>query len=101
MYVLLTEYQKARPDVTFEALVQGSTGWGPQENDARYATGALFVEAVHRRTGIAGLRALVGTPSELDSLLVAVRKHLGLSLTDPKALDGWWREAAPATAQEH
>lgn len=46
---LLAEYQRANPRVTVEALVRShDVGWGPRETDARYATGALFVDAVYR-----------------------------------------------------
>lgn len=98
MFRFLAEYQRAQPHATLEALVRGTAGWGMQENDARYATGALFVDAVYRRGGIAGLRALVDTPSDPSLLLAAMRKHLGLVSSDREALEGWWRQAAQAAA---
>ncbi|HEV8355467.1 MAG TPA: hypothetical protein VGQ17_01745 [Gemmatimonadales bacterium] len=98
MFRLLAEYQRAQPHVTLQALVRGTAGWGSQESDASYATGALFVDAVYRRGGIAGLRALAGTPSDPTPLLAAMRRHLGLPASDPEALEGWWRQAAQAAA---
>lgn len=94
MYRLLAEFQRARPDVTLEALVRGTAGWGVRENDARYATGALFVEAVYRRRGVRGLRSLVNTPSDPDSLLLAMSSHLGIPGSDLTNLERWWRGAA-------
>lgn len=94
MYRLLAEWQRENPAVTLQALLSGEAGWGVRENDARYATGALFVEAVYRRNGASGLRALAGLPNETPALLAAMRVHLGLSSTDADALEQWWREAA-------
>lgn len=99
MYGVLADYHRAHPQVTLEALVRGTAGWGVQENDARYATGALFVDAVYRRSGIAGLRALAGTPSDAIPLLAAMRRHLGLPASDAEALERWWRQAAEAAAE--
>jgi hypothetical protein len=98
MFRLLAEYQRTQPHATLEALVRGTAGWGIQENDARYSTGALFVDAVYRRGGVVGLRALVDTPSDPTLLLAAMRKHLGLGTSDTEALEGWWRQAAQAAA---
>lgn len=99
MYRVLAAFQETRPDVTLEALVRGTAGWGPQENDARSATGALFVETVHRRAGIRGVRALAATPMEPGLLLEAMASHLGLPRSDPGALERWWRHAAPRAAE--
>lgn len=93
MYRLLAEWQRDHPGVSLQALVDGKQGWGVRENDARYATGALFVETVYRRNGVSGLRALAGLPNETPALLAAMRVHLGLSSTDADALERWWREA--------
>ena len=100
MYRLLAAFQKARPDVTLEALVRGTAGWGPRENDARWATGALFVESVYRRAGIAGLRRLAGTPSEPDRLLQAMSNHLSLPDLNFPALERWWRQETERAAAQ-
>lgn len=98
LYRLLAEYQSAHPDVTLEELVRGELpdGWGHAESDAMYATGALFVEHVYRRSGVAGLRALGGTSYDHDAVLEAMRRHLALPASDDAALDQWWRRAAAA-----
>lgn len=98
MFRLLHEYQQARPDVTLEALVRGTAGFGPAENDARYATGALFVETVYQHRGVVGVRGLAGTPSEPGALLAAMSRHLALPVADLDALEAWWRQAARAAA---
>jgi hypothetical protein len=98
MYRLLSQYQRAHPEITLEALVRGTAGWGVPENEATYATGALFVDAVYRRSGIAGLRALAGTPNEATLLLAAMRRDLGLPASDSQALEQWWHAAAEAAA---
>lgn len=93
MYRLLAEWQRENPAVTLQALVSGGAGWGVRENDASYATGALFIDAVYRRNGVSGLRALAGLPNETPALLAAMRVHLGFSSTDADALEQWWRKA--------
>jgi hypothetical protein len=98
LFTLLDEFQRTHPDVTLEALVRGelASGWGVAETDALYASGALVVEAIHRRHGMAGLRELLRVPDETDELLAAIRTHLGLPAADPAALERWWRTAARA-----
>jgi hypothetical protein len=99
MYRLLTDYQRQHPEATLEGLVRGNAGWGPLAYDALYATGALFIEAVYRKSGVEGLRALKGTPSEADQLLEAMSRHLGLPPSKLEALERWWREAPHAAAE--
>jgi len=94
----LREYQETHPGVSLEALVRGEAGWGVPENDARYATGALFVSAVFRRGGIGALRALAGMPSEPTAVLAAMRERLGLAPGEATALDRWWRAATREAA---
>lgn len=92
-YRHLREYQDAHPHVTLEALVRGDAGWGVRESDARYATGALFVDAMYRRGGVTALRSLRDVSNDPPRLLSAMRERLGLLTSDPTALDRWWREA--------
>jgi hypothetical protein len=89
----LREYQEAHPQVSLEALVRGDAGWGVPESDARYATGALFVGEVYRRSGVVALRALATMPSDPAAVLAEMRERLGLPTGDATALDRWWREA--------
>lgn len=99
LYRVLAEYQRARPTVTLDALVRGTAGWGPADHDARSATGALFVDSVYRRGGVAGLRALAGTPSDPSALLATMGRHLRLPASDQQGLEQWWRQAAQAAAE--
>lgn len=99
LYRLLAEYQRAHPDVTLEMFVRGDLpGWGAAESDAMYGTGALFIDAVFRRSGIAGLRSLAGTRFDDDTVLAAMRTRLGIRSSDAAALDAWWRSAAAEAA---
>jgi len=59
--------------------------------DAFYATGALIVDAVYRRAGVTGLRALAQLSNDPTVLLPALPAQLGLSGSDQSALDRWWR----------
>ncbi|MGH7460872.1 MAG: hypothetical protein ACREMA_07570 [Longimicrobiales bacterium] len=94
MYEVLVQYQEANPGATLDALVRGATvDDDPRRDDARRATGALFVEHVHRKSGEAGLRALRGMPANPADFLAAMRRHLGVA-QDPAALELWWRRAA-------
>lgn len=98
VYRSLSDYQIANPEVTLEALVSGEAGYGASEAEALNATGALFVDAVYRRAGIGGLRALLETPRGRIDLQVMMRSHLAFSASDTATLEGWWREAAVAAA---
>jgi hypothetical protein len=98
LFRLLASYQRDNPGVMVEALVRGDAGWDVAESNAMNFTGALFIDAVHRRAGAAGLRALAGTPADADAVLAAMRTRLGLSASDPAALDAWWRRAARESA---
>ncbi|MDQ6768969.1 MAG: hypothetical protein M3Z54_03165 [Gemmatimonadota bacterium] len=94
MYAVLRRYQRKHPAVTLDNIVREEVAgeWGSAETDALYATGALFVDSVYRRSGIAGVRALTAVPSGSEAALVALRARLGES---PAQLDRWWRlEAA-------
>lgn len=96
LYDILAKYLDSHPHATLEGLVRGAIESNDMEElDALYATGALFVEHVYRRSSVAGLRALKGTPSETTELLTAMRRHLGLA-ADSGALESWWRQAARA-----
>jgi hypothetical protein len=91
---LLADYQRAHPEITIEEFIRGRDEDDPHVHDAVQATGALFVDHVYRRRGVPGLRALKGSPVGASELLQFMRQHLGLPLTDPGALDAWWRQAA-------
>ncbi len=96
MYRLLAAYQRAYPQVTLKQLLdQEAPGGDAAVSDAGYATDALMIDAVYRRAGIAGVRALMGTPRGADALLAALRTRLPEAARD---IDGWWRSTAAAFA---
>ena len=101
LYALLHDYQGAHQHVSVADLVHGqvAAGWGQSETDALYATSALVVDAVYRRDGIAGLRRLARVSGDADLVIAAIRETLGLSATDPSALDRWWRQRAALAAR--
>lgn len=94
LYRALRDFQRAHPDVTFATIV-GDKLAVPAEprasSDAWYASGALACEAVYRRRGIAGLRALADAPS--DSAVQHLLAKL-LGLPDERSLEHWWRTIA-------
>ncbi len=99
LYRVLVAYERAHPAVSFGALVRGDvadTIDAVSTSDATYASGALLVDAVYRRSGAAGLRRLIAAPAVPEALLVAVARALGVDGVG--ALDAWWRGAAAAAA---
>lgn len=100
LYAGLAAFQRAHPALTLEALL-GDLSGGPGErarDEAQYATGALLVDGIYRRRGVAGLRALRTAPDSLPALLRFVAEQLDRPSTEPAALDRWWRATAPAFA---
>ena len=95
-YVRLRQIQIARPALTFaQVLSQDIPDAAAEEmTDAYYSTGALVVDAVYRRAGLTGLRALAQLNNDPSALLGALPAQLGLSSSDQSALDGWWRAQA-------
>jgi hypothetical protein len=97
LYRVLHAYQRTHPGVTLANLIDGevASGWGTAETDALYATAALFIETVHAREGLAGLRALASTVGGTDATLALLRARLPEHAGD---LDRWWRRAAATAA---
>jgi hypothetical protein len=96
LFRILGEYQRTHPAVTLASILDGTVagGWTNAETDALYATGAVFVEAVFRRAGVAAIRQLEGTPGDAGALQRAMRGALGLPAGVGSALEVWWRRAA-------
>ncbi len=92
-YARLCQIQTARPALTLGQVLSNAIPDAQAEEmtDAFYATGALIVDSVYRRAGIAGLRALAQLNGDPKSLLAALPVQLGVSSSDPNALDRWWR----------
>lgn len=96
MYALLRQYQSAHPTVTLANLLRDDSMVGNARTwtDVMYATDALVVDAVYRRAGIPGLRALARVGRDPDAILAALPAQLGLPTSDADALDRWWRGPA-------
>jgi hypothetical protein len=101
LYRKLASFQQTHPNVTFATIVRDKLSV-PHEavasSDAWYASGALACDAVYRRAGVTGLRALADAPSDVDGLQRVLAQLLGIA-NDPGALDRWWRMAVAAAAR--
>jgi hypothetical protein len=99
-YVRLRQIQIARPTLTFGQVLSREIPDAVAEEmtDAYYATGALVVDAVYRRAGLSGLRALAQLNNDPSALLAALPAQLGINTSDQKALDRWWRTQAARMA---
>ena len=95
-FVHLRQIQVARPTLKLVQVLSNDIPDAEAEDitDAFYATAALVVDAVYRRAGIPGLRALALLRGDPNSLLAALPAQLGLNNSDQGALDGWWRAQA-------
>jgi hypothetical protein len=95
-YARLRQIQAAHPALTLAQVLSNDIPDATAEEmtDAFYATGALVVDVVYRRAGIAGLRTLAQLNNDPKVLLTALPVQLGLSGSDQSALDRWWRNEA-------
>jgi hypothetical protein len=93
MYTRLRQIQTARPTLTLGQVLNNDIPDAQAEEmtDAFYATGAVIVDSVYRRAGIAGLRALAQLNGDPKSLLAALPRQLGITDSDQSAIDRWWR----------
>lgn len=92
-YARLRQIQTARPALTLGQVLNNAIPDADAEEmtDAFYATGAVIVDSVYERAGIAGLRLLAQLSDDPKSLLAALPPQLGVSGSDKGALDHWWR----------
>ena len=92
-YTRLRQIQTVRPALTLKQVLSNDIPDAAAEEmtDAFYATGALIVDAVYRRAGVTGLRALAQLSNDPTVQLPALLAQLGLSGSDQSALDRWWR----------
>jgi hypothetical protein len=100
MYARLRQIQTARPALTLEQVLNNDIPDAAAEEmtEAFYATGALVVDAVYRRAGIDGLRALAQLNGEPSILFATLPAQLGLSGSDQSALNRWWRAQSARTS---
>jgi len=101
MFALLRSYQQADSTLSFPALVR--QGFNVPDADRGtnllYATGALIVDAVYRKNGIAGVRRIYQLRTDPNAMLRSISIELGVP-PDDAALDRWWRtEAARASSR--
>jgi len=103
VYARLREIQAGRPALTLGQVLARDIPDAVAEEmtDAYYATGAVVVDAVYRRAGIAGLRALAQLSNDPKILLTVLPAQLGLSPSDQTTLDRWWRAEAARMADAH
>jgi hypothetical protein len=101
LYRALAAFQLAHPGVTFTTMLRDKLSV-PREptasSDAWYASGALACDAVFRRAGVAGLRALADRASDSGSVQQLLAGLLGIA-NEPGALDRWWRTAAASRSR--
>jgi hypothetical protein len=93
VYARLRQIQADRPALTVGQVLNRNIPDAATEEmtDAFYATGAVVVDAVYRRAGIAGLRALAQLSNDPNVLLSTLPTQLGLASSDQSTLDRWWR----------
>ena len=95
MVGVLRRYQLDHPTVRLKDLLREDYspqfGTAKAQTDALKATGAMFVDAVYRERGTAGLVALNKVARGEDATLEAMRQELPRYASD---LNQWWRMAA-------
>lgn len=103
MYSRLHKLQLAHPALTFgDVLTRNvSDASAEQLSEAFYATGALVVDAIFRRAGLTGLRALALLNNDPKTLIAALPAQVGLAAADQSALDRWWRSQAARKSSAH
>ena len=89
MYPRLRDYQIAHPTVTLSEVLTGIAPGGSVASDAMYTSSAIIVQAIYRRSGIAGLRRFAAVSGGPDKVLQRVPEFLGLG--GDQTLDDWWR----------
>jgi hypothetical protein len=96
MYARLHQIQVAHPSLTLAQVLNNDIpdAQAEETTEAFYATAAVVVDAVYRRAGITGLRALAQLSNDPKVLLSALPIQLGLTASDQTALDSWWRAQA-------
>jgi len=96
MYARLHQIQLAHSSLTLAQVLNDDIpdAQAEETTEAFYATAAVVVDAVYRRAGITGLRALAQLSNDPKVLLSALPAQLGLTASDQSALDSWWRAQA-------
>ena len=101
MFALLRSYQLADSTLSFPTLVRQGFNVSDADRGTNllYATGALIVDALYRRNGIAGVRRIYQLRTDPNALLRSISIELGVP-PDDASLDRWWRaETARASSR--
>jgi hypothetical protein len=96
LYQELVQYQAAHPTVSIGQVVGNEAPGGASATAALYATVGLIVEAIYRRSGVAGVRHFAELAGESTLLLARVPEFVGAVGPD---LSAWWRSEAAAAAR--
>ncbi|HTD82575.1 MAG TPA: hypothetical protein VK648_02160 [Gemmatimonadaceae bacterium] len=99
MYALLHSYQQPDSTLTFTGLVRNNFNVPDADRSTNllYGTGALMVNAVYRKAGIAGVRRIYQLRAAPNDLLHALARELGIA-DDDATLNAWWRAEAARAA---
>ncbi len=95
MYRLVRSYQQSDSTLTLSGLIRSGFQLGDADRATNllYATGALIADTIYRKKGIGALRSVYQLNGDPDALIRGITSALGLSPTDNRSLDAWWRRA--------
>ena len=101
LYALLRDYQRADSTLSLSSLIR--SGFEDKDVDRGanllYGSAALIADSIYRRGGIAPLLTAYRLKNEPDTLVRGISVALGLSPTDTRSLDAWWRAESARAAR--
>lgn len=89
MYRELRQYQAEHSTVTMAQVLSGAAPGGAAASDAMYTTGAVIMQTIYERSGIAGVRRFASVSGTVDQQLAALPEYVGP--VGRGGLDAWWR----------
>lgn len=103
LYVLLRNYQQSDSTLALSRLIRSDFEDPDADRSANllYGSGALIADSIHRTGGIAALRTVYQAKDDPGSLIRTITAALGLSPTDDRSLDKWWRAEAERAARRN
>jgi len=96
MFRRLAQYQATHPIISLMDVLGGEAPGGASATAALYATNGLIIDAIYRRSGMAGLRRFAMLHGEPASLVARLSEFVGPIGPDVNA---WWRAEAAAAAR--
>jgi len=96
MYSSLRDYQRAHPEVSVTGIFGDEPPGGHDATIALYATRGLIVDAIYRRSGIAGLRRFALIRASPDDIIKVLPAHI--NAVDGN-IDRWWRAETEAATK--